>query len=105
MQNTKRFVPRPATRPAPRPIAAALAVTALSLTLAACGQVPHQIAAIEPPPAPPPPPPVAAYGQKLRGDPLMGAYSFTDVVSLAGRQDDFWRQEFVKLATIAGGLD
>jgi Ca-activated chloride channel family protein len=48
---------------------------------------------------------VAAYGQKLRGDPLLGNYSFADIVSLAGRQSNFWRQEFLRLADLADGLD
>jgi len=48
---------------------------------------------------------VAAYGQKLRGDPLLGGYAFTDIVALAGRQSNFWRQEFLKLADLADGLD
>ncbi|MXO96207.1 DUF3520 domain-containing protein [Erythrobacter aquimaris] len=44
---------------------------------------------------------VAAYGQKLRGDELLADYSWDDVVRLAGRQRDFWRQEFVELARTA----
>jgi Ca-activated chloride channel family protein len=48
---------------------------------------------------------VAAYGQLLRGDPLLGNFGYTQVVDLAGRQSDFWRQEFVRLADLAGGLD
>jgi Ca-activated chloride channel family protein len=48
---------------------------------------------------------VAAYGQKLRGDPLLGNYGFSDIVGLAGRQSNFWRQEFLKLADLADGLD
>jgi Ca-activated chloride channel family protein len=48
---------------------------------------------------------VAAYGQKLRGDTLLGDYGFRQIVSLAGGQDDFWRQEFLRLATLAEGLD
>jgi len=47
---------------------------------------------------------VAAYGQKLRGDPLMGRWTFADSARLAGGQRDFYRQEFVKLATLAGSL-
>jgi len=48
---------------------------------------------------------VAAYGQKLRGDTLLGGYGFTEIAALAGRQDDFWRQEFLRLANLAEGLD
>jgi Ca-activated chloride channel family protein len=48
---------------------------------------------------------VAAYGQKLRGDPLLGTYGFGDIAGLAGRQSNFWRQEFLKLADLADGLD
>ncbi|KPL68213.1 hypothetical protein SZ64_08805 [Erythrobacter sp. SG61-1L] len=48
---------------------------------------------------------VAAYGQKLRGDPLMGEFSYADIVTLADGQNDFWRQEFLRLASLAGGLD
>jgi Ca-activated chloride channel family protein len=45
---------------------------------------------------------VAAYGQKLRGDPLLATYSYDRIGALAGRQGDFWRQEFGKLVTLAG---
>ena len=48
---------------------------------------------------------VAAYGQKLRGDTLLNGYGFREIVSLAGGQDDFWRQEFLRLAALADGLD
>jgi Ca-activated chloride channel family protein len=48
---------------------------------------------------------VAAYGQLLRKDPLLGSFGYAQVVDLAGRQSDFWRQEFVRLADLAGGLD
>ena len=48
---------------------------------------------------------VAAYGQKLRGDTLLGAFGFREIASLAGDQDDFWRQEFLRLADLAEGLD
>lgn len=44
---------------------------------------------------------VAAYGQKLRGDTLLGRFGFADVQRLAGPQRDYWRQEFVKLARLA----
>jgi Ca-activated chloride channel family protein len=47
---------------------------------------------------------VAAYGQKLRGDPLLAGYGFRQITDLAGQQDDFWRQEFLRLASLAGGL-
>ena len=47
---------------------------------------------------------VAAYGQLLRKDSLLGNYEFDDAITLAGRQDGFWRQEFVQLAGIADGL-
>ena len=39
--------------------------------------------------------------QKLRGDELFAEYSWDEVVSLAGRQREFWRQEFVELARTA----
>lgn len=48
---------------------------------------------------------VAAYGQKLRGDPLLGDFTFAQIVKLAGSQRDFWRQEFLRLADLADGLD
>jgi Ca-activated chloride channel family protein len=48
---------------------------------------------------------VAAYGQKLRGDPLLAGYGFRQITDLAGPQDDFWRQEFLRLASLAGGLN
>lgn len=48
---------------------------------------------------------VAAYGQLLRGDTLMNRFSFADTVRLAGRQREYWRQEFIQLAEIAQGLD
>lgn len=44
---------------------------------------------------------VAAYGQKLRGDPQLGRFTFADVRQLAGPQTDHWRGEFVKLAGLA----
>ncbi|WP_338467927.1 VWA domain-containing protein [Novosphingobium sp. ZN18A2] len=47
---------------------------------------------------------VAAYGQKLRADPLLYRYSFADIAGLAGRQDDYYRQEFIHLARLAGSL-
>lgn len=47
---------------------------------------------------------VAAFGQKLRGDPLLGTYSYGQIADLAGTQNDFWRQEFVRLVGVAGSL-
>ncbi|OCC25015.1 hypothetical protein MB02_06155 [Croceicoccus estronivorus] len=47
---------------------------------------------------------VAAYGQKLRGDPLLGDFSYRDIAALAGKQSDFWRQEFIRLTAVADGL-
>ncbi len=47
---------------------------------------------------------VAAYGQKLRADPLMGNFGFDDIQKLAGPQDNYWRQEFVRLAAVADSM-
>jgi Ca-activated chloride channel homolog len=47
---------------------------------------------------------VAAFGQKLRGDPLLNGFGFAQIGDLAGPQQDFWRQEFVKLVDMAQGL-
>ncbi len=47
---------------------------------------------------------VAAFGQRLRGDPLLQGYSHAQIATLAGRQNDFWRQEFVRLVSLAGSL-
>lgn len=44
---------------------------------------------------------VAAFGQILRGDELMMGFTHDDVGMLAGRQNDFWRQEFLELNAIA----
>ncbi len=44
---------------------------------------------------------VAAFGQKLRGDTYLGNYSFDDIRGLAGRQDVYWRQEFLRLTQLA----
>jgi Ca-activated chloride channel family protein len=46
---------------------------------------------------------VAAYGQKLRGDPWLGDFTFADVRRLAsnGNTRDWWRQEFLRLAELA----
>ena len=48
---------------------------------------------------------VAAFGQKLRGDPLLGTYSYAQIAALGGGQRDFWRQEFGRLVGVAGSLD
>jgi Ca-activated chloride channel family protein len=48
---------------------------------------------------------VAAFGQKLRGDPLLGDFGYDSIAALAGRQGDFWRQEFAQLVGVAGMLD
>lgn len=45
---------------------------------------------------------VAAYGQKLRGDTLLGNYSFAQIGRLAGEQRDYWRQGFGRLVALAG---
>ena len=47
---------------------------------------------------------VAAFGQSLRGDELLNGYSHDQIAALAGRQDDFWRQEFIRLVGVAGSL-
>ncbi len=44
---------------------------------------------------------VAAFGQKLRGDKYLGAFSFADIRQLAGRQNGDQREEFLKLASLA----
>ncbi|HVR91417.1 MAG TPA: VWA domain-containing protein [Novosphingobium sp.] len=48
---------------------------------------------------------VAAFGQRLRGDPLLNGYSSVQIAGLAGRQGDFWRQEFVRLVGVASSLE
>ncbi len=48
---------------------------------------------------------VAAFGQKLRGDPLLNGFGFAQIGDLAGQPQDFWRQEFVKLVDMARGLE
>lgn len=48
---------------------------------------------------------VAAFGQKLRGDPMLADYSYRKIGDLAGSQNDFWRQEFLRLVGVAGSLD
>jgi len=47
---------------------------------------------------------VAAYGQVLRGDELMQGFSFEQVGTLAGAQDNFWRQEFLQLNALAASM-
>jgi Ca-activated chloride channel family protein len=47
---------------------------------------------------------VAAFGQTLRGDALMNGFGHDRIAALAGRQQDFWRQEFLKLVSVAGAL-
>jgi len=47
---------------------------------------------------------VAAFGQNLRGDELMKGFSQADVAALAKGQNDFWRQEFLRLVGVAGSL-
>jgi Ca-activated chloride channel family protein len=47
---------------------------------------------------------VAAFGQKLRGDPLLNGFSYHQIAGLAGSQRDFWRQEFVRLVGVAEPL-
>lgn len=48
---------------------------------------------------------VAGFGQKLRGDKYLNGFGYVDVQRLAGVQQNFWRQEFVKLASLAGSRD
>ena len=48
---------------------------------------------------------VAAYGQLLRGDTLMNGFTYRDAVELAGRQEGYWRSEFLQLASMADALD
>ena len=48
---------------------------------------------------------VAAYGQKLRGDKLLGDYGWDQVARLAGPQDDYWRKEYLALVDTAGSLN
>ncbi|MEM9501220.1 MAG: von Willebrand factor type A domain-containing protein [Pseudomonadota bacterium] len=47
---------------------------------------------------------VAAFGQILRGDEKMRDFDFDDVGALAGRQRDYWRQEFLQLNALAAGM-
>ena len=48
---------------------------------------------------------VAAYGQKLRGDTLLAGYSWDAVEGLAGRQDEYLRQEYLALVETAASLN
>lgn len=45
---------------------------------------------------------VAAFGQKLRGDPLLARFTWSDIRRLAGDARGPWRQEFVELTRAAG---
>ncbi|MEM7688910.1 MAG: VWA domain-containing protein [Pseudomonadota bacterium] len=47
---------------------------------------------------------VAAFGQILRGDTLMRDFDFDDVGQLAGRQKNYWRQEFLQLNAVAESM-
>lgn len=47
---------------------------------------------------------VAAYGQVLRGDTMMMGFGFDEIAALAGRQENFWRQEFVQLTQLAASM-
>lgn len=47
---------------------------------------------------------VAAFGQSLRGDDLLNGFTYAQIADLAGPQQDFWRQEFVKLVGVADGI-
>lgn len=47
---------------------------------------------------------VAAFGQVLRGDELMMGFSHADIGILASKQDNFWRQEFLRLNELAGSM-
>lgn len=47
---------------------------------------------------------VAAYGQVLRGDELMRGFGFGEIGTLAGRQDNYWRQEFIQLNELAASM-
>jgi Ca-activated chloride channel family protein len=44
---------------------------------------------------------VAAFGQRLRGDKYLGAYSFSDVRRLAGQPSGYLRGQFVELVALA----
>lgn len=47
---------------------------------------------------------VAAFGQTLRGDAMMNGFDHRQIAALAGRQEDFWRQEFIRLVGVADSL-
>jgi len=47
---------------------------------------------------------VAAFGQNLRGDELMNGFGPRQIAGLAGSQNDFWRQEFLRLVGVASSL-
>lgn len=47
---------------------------------------------------------VAAFGQVLRGDEMMMGFSHADIGALASKQDNFWRQEFLRLNELAGSM-
>ncbi len=47
---------------------------------------------------------VAAFGQVLRGDEMMMGFSHADISALASKQDNFWRQEFLRLNELAGSM-
>jgi Ca-activated chloride channel family protein len=44
---------------------------------------------------------VAAFGQKLKGDERLGDFGWSEIGSLAGAQQVYWRQEFLKLVDLA----
>lgn len=44
---------------------------------------------------------VAAFGQKLRGDTMLNDFTYPAIATLAGKQSDFWRQEFIQLVKAA----
>ncbi len=44
---------------------------------------------------------VAAFGQKLRGDPYLSRYGYADMRALASHADGYWRQEFLQLTELA----
>lgn len=48
---------------------------------------------------------VAAFGQKLRNDKYLGNFGYADISKLAGTQRGYLREEFVKLAALAGLRD
>jgi Ca-activated chloride channel family protein len=45
---------------------------------------------------------VAAFGQKLRGDKYLASFTYADIRRLAGNQHGYLREEFLKLASLAG---